>query len=90
MKRIIVASKYVSDLTKVDRTWKERLFTLPWNPFKKTKTVKSQIAYCTEDGFVYVSYETFEKWKSSGQLEELEMMYEDEAMGKRYPSSGNA
>ena len=21
------------------RTWKERLFTLPWRPFKKTKTI---------------------------------------------------
>ena len=23
----------------VPRTWRERLFTLPWRPFKKTKTV---------------------------------------------------
>ena len=26
-------------ITEVNRTWKERLFTLPWRPFKKTKTV---------------------------------------------------
>lgn len=25
--------------TEVKRTWKERLFSLPWNPFKKQKTV---------------------------------------------------
>lgn len=25
--------------TEVNRTWKERLFSLPWNPFKKQKTV---------------------------------------------------
>jgi hypothetical protein len=27
----------------VNRTWKERLFTLPWNPLRKTKTVIPQV-----------------------------------------------
>ncbi len=25
------------------RTWKERLFSLPWNPFKSTKTVVPKV-----------------------------------------------
>jgi len=25
------------------RTWKERLFSLPWNPFKRTKTVVPKV-----------------------------------------------
>ena len=27
----------------IDRTWKERLFSLPWTPFKKTKVVETYV-----------------------------------------------
>jgi sporulation protein YlmC with PRC-barrel domain len=35
----IVTSKWITDTKEVKRTWKERLFTVPWRPLKKTKTV---------------------------------------------------
>ena len=33
----------------VQRTWKERLFTTPWRPFKRTKTIIPKVP----DKFVY-------------------------------------
>lgn len=90
-KRTIVASQYVSDYKKVQRGWLERLFTFrpSWRPFAKFDMVKDPTAFISEDGIIYVSYETFEKWKQSGKLEEMEMLYEDEGMDKKYPGSGN-
>jgi len=46
--------------TQVKRVWKERLFSIPWNPFKKTKTtvqhkpmvlvdVGGRVIYCHPD-----------------------------------------
>ena len=53
---LIKPSPYVTDYTLVRRTWKERLFTLPWRPFQKIKTgwwprvyilPKEKVGYCS-------------------------------------------
>jgi hypothetical protein len=36
----------------VNRTWKERLFTLPWKPWAKTKVIKEPAIYETPYGIV--------------------------------------
>jgi len=54
----IVADKHVSDLSVVDRTWRERLFTLPWTPFVKTKVVYSPKGYLMNDGSLIISPKT--------------------------------
>jgi hypothetical protein len=36
----------------VNRTWKERLFTLPWEPWLKTKIIKEPAIYETPYGIV--------------------------------------
>ena len=36
----------------VNRTWKERLFTLPWKPWTKTKIIKEPAIYETPYGIV--------------------------------------
>ena len=45
------------DPVEVLRTWKERLFSRPWRPFKATKTVIPKVpmppVYLTGDGTVY-------------------------------------
>lgn len=57
---VIEPSMYVSDYVTVNRTWKERLFTRPWNPFQKVKAIKEPKAYLL-NGRALVSYETFAK-----------------------------
>lgn len=43
-----------SDVREVKRTWRERLFTLPWQPFKATRTeittTPSKVCYQMPDG----------------------------------------
>lgn len=45
------------DPVEVPRTWRERLFSRPWRPFKATKTVIPKVpmpsVYLTGDGTVY-------------------------------------
>jgi hypothetical protein len=36
----------------INRTWKERLFTLPWKPWTKTKVIKEPAIYETPYGIV--------------------------------------
>lgn len=51
----------------VERTWKERLFTLPWKPFRKTKTIIPQIPskqiYGLPDGTWVMHPDTFHQLK---------------------------
>lgn len=53
----IITSEYVEPYEKkqavVNRTWKERLFTFPWRPFVKTKTVE---IYDTNKPIFYMIY----------------------------------
>lgn len=53
----LVVNKYVPDTSTVKRTWKERLFTLPWRPFSKYKNIYAPRAFLL-DGTVYVSPKT--------------------------------
>lgn len=41
----IIVDNYVSDYDQVKRTWKERIFTLPWRPFEKFKLVYNPKMY---------------------------------------------
>ena len=41
------------DMVKITRTWKERLFTLPWRPLQKTKWVANN--KLPNEGDVYMS-----------------------------------
>ncbi len=56
----IVCSICVNDHCQKKRSIKERLFTKPWSPFKKYKTVHSPVAFML-DGMVVVSPETYSK-----------------------------
>jgi hypothetical protein len=53
-------SIYVSDYTTIARTWRERLFTLPFRPFQKTKTIGRPTAF-EVDGVYFVSLKSYEK-----------------------------
>lgn len=55
----IIADPYVSDFKIIKRSWKERLFTLPWQPLRKTNTEYNPIAYIMDNGYVIVSYRTW-------------------------------
>lgn len=60
---IVIDPCYVKEvLTQVKRAWRERLFSIPWNPFKKQKTVvhykpvayadmHKRVIYCHPDIF---------------------------------------
>lgn len=54
----IVADMYVSDYELVKRSWRERLFTLPWTPLKRFKSVYVPPAYIEPNGVVRVSPKT--------------------------------
>ncbi len=53
----IEACVYISDYRQVLRSFKERLFTLPWRPFEKYKSVYHPVAYQIGD-IILVSYQT--------------------------------
>jgi hypothetical protein len=43
--KIIESIHMTKEITEtVERTWKERLFSLPWRPFQKTKEIKKSVA----------------------------------------------
>lgn len=66
----IVPDIYISDLDTVKRTWKERLFSFPWAPFKSHKTIENPKVYCIDNTY-FVSTKTFEtllkEWKSGNE-----------------------
>lgn len=54
----IEASSYVSDLWIKNLNMRERLLSLPWRPWVKTKTVESPRGYLLTDGRLLVSPKT--------------------------------
>jgi hypothetical protein len=55
----IYYSSYCGNLKNIKRTWKERLFTLPWNPWIKTKIYIEPTIYKIGDNFVaHISYKS--------------------------------
>lgn len=52
-------SFYVNDYKLVKRSWKERLFSIPWEPFTKTKSVYSPSIYIVSGNYI-VSYQTYD------------------------------
>lgn len=58
----IVPSVYVTDWTWEKRSWRERLFSWPWNPLLRYTIVKNPKVYYMDDQIV-CSYETFDKIK---------------------------
>jgi hypothetical protein len=56
----VYPSQYVADYKILRRTWRERLFTLPWRPFETHKTITEIKAYISGD-HIFVSYHTFGK-----------------------------
>lgn len=54
----IQPSMYISDYHWVNRSWKERLFTLPWRPLDRTKRVHSPTVIQLGDTY-FVSPQTF-------------------------------
>lgn len=61
----IIASPFVSDLERVKRTWKERLFSRPWNPLQKYKTEYRPYALIA-GSICIVSYQTYAKLIEEG------------------------
>lgn len=55
----VVTSPYISDYKTTKRSWKERLFTLPLQPLRKTNTEYNPIAYIMDGNIVIVSYRTW-------------------------------
>lgn len=49
----------IGDIEFVERSWKERLFTWPWNPFNKYKTLECNMVYRVNGEFI-CSYKTYE------------------------------
>ena len=71
----IIPDRHISDYRIVRRTWKERLFSRPWQPFVKAKTVHSPQIYAItgEAGNLqaYVcSFETYSKLYKEQNKEE--------------------
>lgn len=68
--RLFIVSPYNHTHEK-KRTWRERLFTLPFHPFVKSTTV-SVLTEVIEDGKIikkadgiYMNYKTFQEFKKS-------------------------
>lgn len=55
----LIPSAYVEDFNIIKRTWKERLFSLPWKPFMKTKTIPEKKMYKAFDNCYFCSYNTY-------------------------------
>lgn len=64
----IESSIYVSDYDTVERTWVERLFTLPWTPWVGTKVVEARRAFICYGHTVIVSVKTYQDLKRAGVL----------------------
>lgn len=59
----IITSCYISDYDSIERSWKERLFTLPWRPWLKTRSVYSPKIYKLANGDILCSHRTFQNIK---------------------------
>lgn len=57
-KKRVIVDHHVSDYVRIRRPLKERLFTLPWKPFKSYKYVYCPLAYVTGDGCLVISPQT--------------------------------
>lgn len=57
----IIESVYVSDFDYVKRTWKERLFSLPFRPFHAKKVVHNPKLYVLKNGQIVCSPKTKSK-----------------------------
>jgi hypothetical protein len=73
----------------VSRPWKERLFTMPWRPLNKTKTIAPRIPdpdfYISEtDRFIVGHPETMKKLK--GAIEKSK----NDNFSMRYPATFNS
>lgn len=71
----IVVDPYMSDSALVKLTWRERLFSLPWRPWTKYKTVHFSKAYFLSDGSIAVSPETMGKLESALLDEKTEVTW---------------
>lgn len=60
----IISSQYVSDYETVKRTWKERLFSKPWSPFKTHKQVYKPYVFKL-NGLIIVSPATYARLKET-------------------------
>lgn len=56
-----IADSHVSDVYTVNRSWFERLFSLPWRPFQKTKIVEEARLHEFLPGIYLCSYKTYAK-----------------------------
>lgn len=56
----IYGSNYCPEFITVARSWKERLFTLPWRPFKRYRQSDYRVAYLLDgvDGQIVVCHPT--------------------------------
>lgn len=51
---VVMSSLYETVSKQVNRTWRERLFTFPWTPWKSTKVVYRQVpAIYKYQGIIY-------------------------------------
>lgn len=54
----VTIDPHIVDSHYIKRSWKERLFTKPWEPFKSKKVVYCPIAYILKDGTALISPKT--------------------------------
>jgi len=57
----IEVSPNVNDYVTVKRSWKERFFSLPWQPWFETKVVYSPVEYIISGKRMVVSLETYKR-----------------------------
>jgi hypothetical protein len=63
----VIANPFVDDYDSVTRTWKERLFTLPWQPWVSTKVVYNPKAFFISEGTIICSPRTAEELRNGNQ-----------------------
>ena len=72
----VYPSAFVSDVSRVRRTWKQRLFTWPWRPWRAYRAEETPMAYYVS-GEVHVSCKTYSRLQSESFMKEsLESMIE--------------
>lgn len=59
----IITSVHINDFNLIERSWRERLFTLPWRPWLKTKSVYSPKIYKLGNGDIICSPRTLQNIK---------------------------
>ena len=66
----VIESVYLTEMGEpviVRRSWRERLFSRPWRPWKATKTITPQVpmkgGYCLADGTLVMHPETLRRVK---------------------------